>query len=128
MAEHEIKTEETVETTDVQEPKAEAPEVSAPEEVKDGLFTRIGKSVDGKIQKAKAFGKRNGKKIAKGAGVAAGAAVAVVGTAIVVDTMERAKALTDGSEPAGDAITVEPVSVEDVYEAPFEAEAAEPAA
>ena len=88
---------EIVETTEAQAPEV-ATKVEAEVVAETGLFTKIGKKFDGGIAKIKDFGKRNGKKIAKGAGVAAGAAVAVVGTAIVMDTMEKAKALSEGTD------------------------------
>ena len=56
----------------------------------------------------------------------------VVGTAIVLDTMERAKALTEGTEQ-NDPVDVEPVAVNDDMSDPavteyLEATAAEEAA
>ena len=80
-----------------------------------GVFTKIGGAIDSGLGKVGGFFKRNGKKLAKGAGIAAGAAVAVVGTAVVLDIAERAKQL---EEPAAE----EPIDVEPVMAdaAPFD--------
>ena len=110
----------SAENLENKELEAQATVEAATEEAKVGLFTKIGKMIDGGIQKAKDFGKRNGKKIAKGAGVAVGTVAAVAGTAMLVDTVERAKALEEGTASTDNVIDVNPVGAYSADEDPFE--------
>ena len=110
----------SAENLENKELEAQATVEAATEEAKVGLFTKIGKMIDGGIQKAKDFGKRNGKKIAKGAGVAVGTVAAVAGTAMLVDTVERAKALEEGTASTDNVIDVNPIEAGSADEDPFE--------